>query len=152
MPLTARRWEKPYITGMKTLALTYNYYLLPVLLRQLRQEGYCPLAVHDFIREARRELKARQAELLERRARFSVQLRLRTDLRFTDACFECEHRGLLYGLESLNSLEAFLDSGNLSYLNEILTEYGAFERQYEKLVRLRKRLPAPIQEDLQRAA
>lgn len=126
--------------------------MLPVLIRQLREKPYPLSNIQEFLARARSELEARQSDLTLRQERFKLQRRSRTDLKFTDSCFDSEQRSLVYAFEALNGLEAFLKSKDAAHLGEALADFGVAELHFEQLIRLRKRLPAWLQEDLQRAA
>jgi hypothetical protein len=123
-----------------------------VLVRQLREGRATSNTIRAFVATAREQLRAHEALLAERRRRFARQLRSRADLRLTEPCFESEQRSLLYAFESLNGLEAYLKSRNPVFLSEALADFTSWDTHCEKLIALRKRLPAEIQEDLQRAA
>lgn len=133
-------------------AFTYTYMLLPVLLRQLKEEPTVRADVKGFLARARAELNERQTELVERNQRYLLQIRSRMDNHFIHPCFECEQRVFLYAQESLNCLERYLTTSNQVYLHEAQAEYSVSEALYETLIRLRLRLPPALQEDLQRAA
>lgn len=152
MDLTEPLFEFVYTSSMTTSYLIYSYTWLPVLLRQLRQGKETPANIRDFLAHARTEVMTRQEETRARQSRFLQYRRSRTESRQTLPCFECEQRVLLHAAEALNGLECYLQTANADYLREAQADYSASEHQYETLIRLRKRLPSSLQEDLQRAA
>lgn len=137
---------------MKTLARKYSYSLLPVLIRQIRQHTYCPITVGHLVREAHAELKTQEKDVLARRRRFMTRVTSRALVNHAAPCFECEERAILLALEAANSLEAFLQTGHPGCLCVAQANYAASEHQYDRLVRLRKQMPAGYHEALQKAA
>jgi hypothetical protein len=136
---------------MENFTRTYGHSLLPIIVRQIRQHVYCPREVESFLAHAREVLWSRQERLATRRRRFLERERSRAFIRTVAPCFECEELSLLLALEALNGLEAFLRTGHPGHLAEALSDFHLSEQQFERVVRLRKVLPATYQEGLQKA-
>jgi hypothetical protein len=137
---------------MKTPARKYSSCWIPVLIRQVRQQPYCPQLLARQVAEAREELKAQESEVLARRHRFMNTATSRALVKHVLPCFDCEERAILLALEATSGLEAFLRSGHPGYLQEAQSDYTASELQLKRLVRMRKQMPWWFHEALQKAA
>lgn len=106
----------------------------------------------DFLHSAESEIAERDQKFLKMRTRYFLQLRSRRERREVEPCFTAQEGCIIHSRLAISALKTYLKTPRSQLINEALRNFEASVSAYEQLIRLRLRLPASTQEDLQRAA
>lgn len=139
---------------MKTPSQTMSnsFAMMPIVITSIRQERYPNSHIQGYLESARCENIEKEQRFLEKKTRYYLQLRSRRERLEVTPCFEAEERGFAFARLALDSLQLYLQSSQRGYLIEAYKNYEAAEYQFQQMIKIRKRLAASSQEELQRAA